>query len=58
MVGGCGISKVHMLGTRNDWVEIIERTEKLKKFGNIDDKKEGEYFKRWIDRLLIVFKDF
>lgn len=32
---GCGITKIHMQGVREDWVKIIENTKKLRKYGDI-----------------------
>lgn len=41
---GCGISKIKLLGTLEDWIKLKENTEKLREFE----------LNWWIDKLIPV----
>ncbi|KAN0038049.1 hypothetical protein ACTA71_000221 [Dictyostelium dimigraforme] len=52
MITTCGLSEVTLLGEINDWIDLKERTEKLKQF----DNKGGE-IKKWLDQYLLPILD-
>ncbi|EGC29632.1 hypothetical protein DICPUDRAFT_42586 [Dictyostelium purpureum] len=58
----CGLPKVTLHGTVEDWVDIKNRIERLKEF-NIsepepDDQKETNYMNRWIELLHPIIDQF
>ena len=48
LFGGCGITKVNMLGEESDWQKLRDKVKNMSLFVNVE----------WVNKLLIIIDNF